>query len=260
MNFICQQEAIKQLKDMASHNKHSILIEGPPGCGKTHLANMYANLLNVPDFQVVEPTVQALKDTVDSCCKIDTPVVICIENLDKGVLAASYAVLKFLEEPRSNVYIVVTCSNINKVPDTIVSRSVCIVTAPPIDSDIIQFASSLNFERYNELSKSRLWRCITTFKNVETILSLTPSQLDYFNSLGDMLQFRDSVSNMSWKLGHYPDNTETPIELVIRYMIELSNDSHVIKSGIDCIRDLTSNRIAPHAVIAKFLFDCKYCE
>ena len=49
---------------------------------------------------------------------IDTDVIICVENLDKGNPAAAQVLLKNLEEPSDHVYFVITCRNIKRVPDT----------------------------------------------------------------------------------------------------------------------------------------------
>lgn len=260
MNFMCQKSALDELESLCASRRHSVLIEGPEGSGKTYLARQYADMLDVADFQVITPKVDSIKDAIDSCLQIDTPVVLCIENLDTGVPGASYALLKFLEEPLPHVYIVVTCRNIKHVPDTIISRSAVVVTAPPVDIDISSYALSRNGDRFKELQHTMLWRCVRTFSDAETVLNMNPTQLDYFNSLKELAEFRDTVSNIAWKIGHYPDNIETPLELVIRYLMEIANTAHIKKSGIDCIRDLTQGRIASHAALAKFAFDAKYCE
>lgn len=260
MNFLCQQDAMSDLSTLSDNDRHSILICGAAGCGKTYLAHQYAKLLNIEDFQVIQPTVQVIKDTIDTCHNLDHPIVLCIENLDTGVPAASYTLLKFLEEPTHNVYIVVTCRNVNNLPDTILSRSVCVVSSPPVDADLVEYARSKNASRYAELKNYTIWKCVRTFNDVDTVLNLNQTQVEYFNSLSNVLSFNDSVSNLMWKLGHYQDNTETPIELVIRYLIETSDSDTIRKAGITCISELASARIASHAVIAKFLFECKYCE
>lgn len=260
MNFVCQNIAMNELDSLAKSDKHSILIEGAEGSGKTYLAMQYAQKLGIGDFQQVVPKVDVLKETINTCLQLNNPVVLCIENLDVGVAGASYVLLKFLEEPLPNTYIVVTCRNINNVPDTIVSRSAVVVTSPPVELDISSYALSKNSMRFNELRGSRLWSCVRTFKDADTVLNLNSQQLDYFNSLSEVAQFKDSVSNLVWKISHYADNTETPVDFVIRYLMDLINTTHVRRAGIECIRDLSQSRIASHAVLARFAFECKYCE
>lgn len=261
MNFICQQSALAELQSLSISNRHSILIEGPEGSGKTYLAKQYASMVNVADFQVIVPKVDAIKDAIDNCLQISTSIVLCIENLDIGVPGASYALLKFLEEPLPHVYIVVTCRNIKHVPDTIVSRSAVVMTAPPVDIDISTYSLSIGgAEKFKEFQSNRLWKCVRTFSDAETVLNMNANQLEYFNSLQELATFKDTVSNIVWKIGHYADNSETPVELVIRYLMELVSTPHIQKSGIECIRELTQGRIASHAALAKFAFDAKYCE
>lgn len=258
MDFVSQKQSLKELESLQKANRHSVLIEGVPGCGKTYLARYYANLLGIEDFQVVSPTVQAIREAIDTCCLLENRVVLCIENLDKGVPAASYTLLKFLEEPTDNSYIVVTCRNLNKVPDTIISRSSVISVSSPLRQDIETFARSKHGSRYPIVSRTKLWSCVRTFGDADAVLRMTDVQLDYFDSLSNFLSSPDSVSSMMWKIGHYPDNTETPTELVIRYLMELSNNPHVQRCGIRCIRDISQASIAQHIAVAKFCFDIKY--
>lgn len=260
MRFMCQDTPLSELRVLAESDRHSVLIEGPEGSGKSYLARQYASMLGVSDFLEVAPKVEAIKDTIDSCLQINNKVVICVENLDCGVVSASYTLLKFLEEPLPNVYIVITCRNVKHVPDTIISRSAVVNTCPPVDIDISSYSLSKNPARFKELQNTLIWRCVRTFKDAETVLNMTSSQLSYFQNLVEISKFNDSVSNLIWNIGHYPDNTDTPVELVIRYLMELVNTSHIRKAGISCIRDLGQARIASHAVLAKFVFEAKYCE
>lgn len=260
MNFICQQSAISQLQELADHKRHSVLIEGVSGSGKTYLAKQYASMVGAEDFQIIDPTVKSIRSAIDTCYTLSSSIVLCIENLDSGVAAAAYALLKFLEEPASNVYLVVTCANMYKVPDTIVSRSVCVAAAPPTPADVTHYAIEKYPARYQELKATPLWNCVRSFKQADTVLSMTDNQVDYFTSLQSILGFDDNVSSITWKLGHYSDNTATPLDIVVSYVIEMSNSHHIKQAGMQCIKELAAGRVGAHAVLAKFVFECKYIQ
>jgi len=260
VNFKCQEEPIHELEKLANARRQSLIIEGGRGSGKSYLARQYAKMLDILDFQFVDPKVDAIRQSIEECIKFNQSVVLCIENLDLGVQSASYALLKFLEEPPAGVYIIVTCRNIQMIPDTIISRSSVVTLNPPIDSDIELYARDKYGSRYDELSRTQLWSCVRAFQDVDTVASLSPDKLAYFKSLPDMCKFNDSVSNIVWKLGHFDDNTETPVELVIRFVMNYIHTPFIERCGIECIRDLNQGRIASHAILAKFAFNAKYCE
>lgn len=260
MNFVCQKESIQLLSALADSDSHSILIEGVEGSGKTYLAKQYSNMIHSHDFQVIEPTVQSIRDAVEECQRVDNKVVICIENLDKGVLGAAYTLLKFLEEPTKNVYIVVTCRNVKKLPDTIISRTAGLTTSPPLDQDLVEYAEHKNFSVYHNIKNSKVWSCVRTLNDVDSVLNMTAPQIDYFNNLYSKMSFKDTVSSLMWDFGHYPDNTSAPVDLVIRCIINATDSNHIKQAGIACLSDLSLGRIADHAVLAKFAFECKYCE
>lgn len=260
MKFKSQEHSLNQLELLSNYDRHSILIEGPEGCGKSYLACEYQKLLGIDDFQQINPNVQSIREAIDMCIQIKNKIVLCIENLDTGVPAASYTLLKFLEEPTSNVYVVVTCRNIDKVPDTIVSRSTVVSLSTPLDCDIEEFSKVRYLDKYNSVKDLPIWRCVRTFKDAETVLMMSDAELNYFKNLSQSLSFKDTVYNMMWKFGHYDDNSDTPIELVIRYIMDITNSTFVKQCGIECIKDITQGRIASHAALAKFCFDVKYCE
>lgn len=260
MDARCQISAMQQLKQFVDRDIHSLVIEGPEGCGKTFIAREFAKLMNVSDFLVVASKVSELKQTMDDCAYLQTPVVICVENLDTGVPAASYSLLKFLEEPLPSVYTIVTCRNIENIPDTIVSRCPVATVSSPNELDRKDYAMLRNSAAFTAVCKHPIWRCTRTFKDVDMVLGFNPDQLSYFEDLVNILRFKDTVSSLMWKLGHYADNSEAPVLLVIRYLVEISNDPHIKSAGMRCISELSKSRIASHAVLAKFIFECKYCE
>lgn len=255
-----QKSALAELTQFASSDIHSIIIEGSEGCGKTYLAKQYAKMLNVSDFISIQPKVSDIRQSVDSCIALKSQMVLCIENLDLGVASAAYTLLKFLEEPIPTAYIVVTCRNIMNVPDTIISRCATTTVTTPIVSDILSYAEQLNPDKYSSIKKSKLWNCARTFKDANTILNLTSEQQEYFKSLTSIISFSDSISNMMWNLGHYPDKSETPIDLVMRYIVSITKSEHIKRAAIECLSNLSTTKIAPHAILAKFLFESKYTE
>lgn len=258
MNFKFQEDTISQLQVLASYGQHSILISGPPGVGKSYVAKLYRQYVGAQDFIIVQPNVQSIKSQLSECYNIEYPVVICIENLDLGVAGAAYALLKFLEEPKSNVYVIVTCRNIKSVPDTILSRSASLELPPPIASDIEMYAQKKDSVKYQLLRTTAVWRCVRSFSDVELVYEMTRDDRLYFDTLLPLLRSNECISNMVWALGHYPDNRETPVEYVIRYIMCNTDDSRIRKHCISCLNDLSKNNLGVHAVISKLVLELKY--
>ena len=259
MELKCQAAAVSELRRIAEQPHHSLLIDGCSGCGKTYLASLYAKFLGITDFHVVQPTVQEVRQSIDTCLSLSTPIVLCIENIDLGVLGAAYTLLKFLEEPRSIVFIVVTCRNLQRVPDTIVSRSVCISTSPPIDSDLDLYAKTMNASVYQKRKDLLLWRCVRTLTEVNSFLLMTDEQVNYIEEFRTKISFKDPVNWIAWTLSKFPDGRDIPLELSIRAIMELNRtNSYIQRCGILCIQDIASSRISTNAAVSKFLFECKY--
>lgn len=260
MIYSNQIQALNALENYAKHDNHSILIEGLEGCGKTWCAKQFGSIKHISDFYVIDPNVNDLRDTIDTCYKINNDIVICIENLDTGVRGASYSILKFLEEPMSNVYIIVTCRNRYKVPETILSRSVLATVSMPTAGNLKTFLATLQLPTHNYILNSPIWRSVKTFKDVIMLSKLSMEKLSYLTKLSQLVITNQPISDLVWQLTHFPDNSEIPIKLVIDMFIHNSNSPHIVKSGIDALRDITSGRVASHTALTKFLFDYKYTE
>lgn len=259
MNFICQTESLENIKLLADHKQHGVLIVGNPGSGKTYLARRYAKLLGISDFYIINPVIADLKIMIDSCVESQTNVVICIENLDSGVIQASYPLLKLIEDCPSYIYVVVTCNNLYAVPDTILSRCALVTINPPTKSDIDQYAKSKDLSAYELLHEKKIWSYIKWLSEADVVLKFTPEHLKYFNDLEKIPASKDTVANISWRLQHYEDKTETPINLVIRYLMQFLSTGHQ-RACLECLNDLAENRISKNAIISKLAFELKYVK
>lgn len=259
MEFQCQKQAIDNLKNLQEADRHSIVVSGCGGSGKTYIVKEWAKMLGINDVAVVNPTVSELKLVIDTLIDTHAPAVMCIENLDEGVVQAAYPLLKFLEECPEYLYVAVTCTNIRNIPDTILSRCILVDIAMPTSSDLEQFATSINFEKFHDIEDKKIWKCAKSFKDVKTVLDLDTNKLAYFESLSDIISFKDTVSNLSWKLQHYTDNSEAPVVIVVRYLMQILKPSQV-EPCLDCLSDLQHNRISTNAIISKLIFELKYTE
>lgn len=260
MNANSHIEPLNELNTLALSHRQSVLIEGPSGCGKTYLSQQFANILQIDDYQKVDPKVTDIREALDGCALISNPVMLEIENLDLGVPAASYTLLKSLEEPLPHVFLVITCRNLKGVPDTIISRSAVVNVGPPTMEDVDRYGYEKDRLRFNNVKERLVWQCVRSFSDADCVLAMTPDEIDYYESLSEVCKFKDNVSSLVWKLGHYDSNKECNIELAIRSITELMHNPYITKCGIDCIRDLNKGRIAQHAVLAKFVFNAKYSE
>ena len=65
MDFLCQSECIDQLQNLVKSDRHSLLISGPAGCGKSYLANQFAKFLGIEDFQLIMPKVLDIRQAID---------------------------------------------------------------------------------------------------------------------------------------------------------------------------------------------------
>ena len=253
-----QQSAYMTLQDFAKGDKHSVIIEGPKQCGKTEMAREYAKMLNIHDFQIVKPTVNELREVIDTCSQLENNILLCIENLDDGVIAASYTMLKFLEEPKRNTYIVITCSSCYRLPDTIISRSHIATINPPTFDDIEMVAKSKGVDL--NLLEYSLRSCCKNFADIDIVSKLDRNKVEYLESLKSNSTWKDCVSNIVWKLGHWPDNTEAPLTFVIHYLMNNMNSSVVYQAGCKCLQDLDDNSLGTHLTLCKFAYECKYIE
>lgn len=261
LKLTCQKSCIDLMKLYADNDKHSIVVEGPIGSGKTFLAKSYFNMLGFNDVVVVSSRVNDIKDTFDQFLRVNNKVLIVVENLDSGVPACSYVLLKFMEEPSDNLYVVVTCRSKENIPDTILSRSMVAAVGMPTCDDISSYATDRYKDTYKKLKRKKIWSTVRTFSDVDEVCCLSEQQISYFSEWDNLNSFNQPVNVVSWKLSHYPDNSELNSSTLVKYIMEVNKENkHVVNSCRKCLDQLNLKRIASYLTLTKLAFDIKYCE
>ena len=260
LDFDCQRDTLDQLNRLSRSDYHSIVIHGNHGVGKTFLARQYASLLHIPDFKIVPANVGAIREALDISSSNTNNIVLCIENLDDGVVSSAYTMLKTLEEPPQHLYLVLTCSNLKNIPDTIISRSAIVSISYPTNEDIMKHAKNSDTAKYNKYVNQKIWNAVRAFSDVDKIFRFTDVQVEYFNQLYILIRDAksDSIANLMWRLGHFPDKAEIPIQFMLNYLIY--NEDNYIRKRIymRCSQDIENSRVASHVCIARMLFALKY--
>lgn len=251
-----QSEALTMLERFVEHRQHTIIISGPHGSGKTYLARKYSQLMGA-DCVEIEPKIQNIRDTIESVIDVENPVVIVIENIDTAPLGSSYVLLKFIEEPKENVYIIITCRNICKVPDTIQSRGMHLNLHEVSDSDLQEYAKLQNSSIVKVIeSDLTLWQSLRSFSDIDHLINAGVENIQYYRQLPGLITANSSASWTSWKLQKYPDDKPTELPIVIRYL--MYHNSKWLIPCLTCLRTLDNSSISQNVVLSKMILTIKY--
>ena len=253
-----QALAIDKLKDCAERDIHSIAISGGVGYGKTFLASQYASFLGIKNFHIVEPKVADIRDLLNNTAEVSERMVVCIENLDTGVLASAYALLKFIEEPMPNIYIVVTYRNRESVPDTILSRCSIVSIGNPSKEDLLAYVKHRYPNDSLDIIRSDLYEMIASYSDIVKLATLSEEQKFYISNIYKSINFNYSVDKIVWGVTHFADNTQTPVTLVLLSLLRYTPNRHNRKLIIDSIDEISKGRIAQHAILSKLFLSLKY--
>lgn len=154
-DVIGQETAVTVLTQSLVRDKvsHAYLLTGPRGTGKTTLARLFARALNCSKRKEAEPCgkcphclamsehqsldvieidaashtgvdhIRELRDTIATSPVLGSHKVYIIDEAHMLSMGAWNALLKTLEEPPAHVVFILATTNVTKVPETILSRS-----------------------------------------------------------------------------------------------------------------------------------------
>ena len=120
--MLFQERVIGIINDYISNRTlpHTLMLEGDYGCGKRTLSQYIAQKLNSELVDITDNISLQTLEEIELCV---TPKVYYINSEDISVKEQN-AILKFLEEPLKNAYIILTTVNKNLLLNTVVNRCV----------------------------------------------------------------------------------------------------------------------------------------
>lgn len=257
MKFKSQEKVLEELKLLAAYDRHSILIEGPRGCGKSYCSKQYAQYNNISTIHFIEPKVAEIKQALEDSMQLDEKHLICIENLDYGSNQASQSILKYLEEPTKNVYIVVTCVNKHNVSSTIPSRSCCLKLSNPTQDDLDLYGRSINAQKFEVLVTYPVYKSCKSFVTLEYLLNSSLDKIDYYSNFADESFWNLTVDQITWNLSHYQDGSKCKLPLVLLTIFYHCHNSYIQTQCVKALQALESGRLSETAVLGKFVIDIK---
>lgn len=115
----------------------TLMLEGPWGCGKHTVVREISEKLQIP----VEDITDVLTlETIDNISISTSPKIYLIDSSSISIREQNI-ILKFLEEPLKNAYIILLCQAKNKLIPTVLNRCVCLTFESYSDEELRNFLS-----------------------------------------------------------------------------------------------------------------------
>lgn len=251
-----QVSAIETLKSLSTRKVRSVLICGPCGCGKSYLSNLYAKFLGIANVQCIDTKMSNIRNFIDIVAGTITPTVAIIDNLDLAHSSVCEAVLKTIEEPNPNLYIVVNCRSVSMIPTTISSRCTTVSVPGMNISDIEALVKPLDTNAYLRVQSTDIYTTVKSISDMTVLMDLSQENLAELCNLYQMVITASPVSDIVWKLQKFKDGSPVPTHLVIRHI--MLNYPMYTALCVECLRDLERSSVSTHATISMLVFNIKY--
>ncbi|MBQ6547196.1 MAG: DNA polymerase III subunit gamma/tau [Bacilli bacterium] len=220
-----QEYIVKIVKNSILNNKfmHAYLFSGPRGTGKTTVAKLLAKIVNCSKLKKFDPCdkcnscllindrsnpdiieidaasnngvdeIRSIRDSVVLMPSVSKYKVYIIDEVHMLSSSAFNALLKTLEEPPEHVIFILATTEINKVPETIISRCQCYDFKRISVKDIVSCLSNICSKEGIDADSEAL-RLIATYCNggMRDSIGLLDKLLSYSNVINTEL-FYDVV-------------------------------------------------------------------
>ena len=245
-NFIGYSDLINNFKDRCLKNtlSHAHLIAGEDGIGKSKLANILAKLILNGDLEreyvdIINYKPSKASFGVDDVREIIDEVnkkpfegdkkVIIIHQGNKLTIQAQNALLKTIEEPPTEVYIIILCESLELILDTIKSRCEIYKLTPLTKDELYKYIAIKGYD-YSEEEKSS---AIAFSEGI-------PGRIDRYFSDTELQELRDKIVDLLLQL------TNNEIEAILEKEEQLvsykQNKEEVINVLSSFIRDILVNK------------------
>ena len=245
-NFVGHSSLIENFKNRCSNGNlsHAQLISGEDGIGKSILAEILGKLilngdLNREYVDIINYKPSKASFGVDDVREIIDEVnkkpfegdkkVIIIHQGNKLTIQAQNALLKTIEEPPTEVYIIILCESLELILDTIKSRCEIYKLTPLTKDELYKYIAIKGYDYSEEEKSSAIAFC-------EGI----PGRIDRYFSDTELQELRDKIVDLLLQL------TNNEIEAILEKEEQLvsykQNKEEVINVLSSFIRDILVNK------------------
>ena len=245
-NFVGHSSLIENFKNRCSngHLSHAQLISGEDGIGKSILAEILGKLilngdLNREYVDIINYKPSKASFGVDDVREIIDEVnkkpfegdkkVIIIHQGNKLTIQAQNALLKTIEEPPTEVYIIILCESLELILDTIKSRCEIYKLTPLTKDELYKYIAIKGYD-YSEEEKSS---AIAFSEGI-------PGRIDRYFSDTELQELRDKIVDLLLQL------TNNEIEAILEKEEQLvsykQNKEEVVNVLSSFIRDILVNK------------------
>ena len=245
-NFVGHSSLIENFKNRCSNGNlsHAQLISGKDGIGKSILAEILGKLIlngdlnreyvDIINYKPIKTSfgVDDVRDIIDEVNKKpfegDKKVII-IHQGNKLTIQAQNALLKTIEEPPTEVYIIILCESLELILDTIKSRCEIYKLTPLTKDELYKYIAIKGYD-YSEEEKSS---AIAFSEGI-------PGRIDRYFSDTELQELRDKIVDLLLQL------TNNEIEAILEKEEQLvsykQNKEEVINVLSSFIRDILVNK------------------
>ena len=245
-NFVGHSSRIENFKNRCSNGNlsHAQLISGEDGIGKSILAEILGKLilngdLNREYVDIINYRPSKASFGVDDVREIIDEVnkkpfegdkkVIIIHQGNKLTIQAQNALLKTIEEPPTEVYIIILCESLELILDTIKSRCEIYKLTPLTKDELYKYIAIKGYD-YSEEEKAS---AIAFSEGI-------PGRIDRYFSDTELQELRDKIVDLLLQL------TNNEIEAILEKEEQLvsykQNKEEVINVLSSFIRDILVNK------------------
>ena len=245
-NFVGHSSLIENFKNRCSNGNlsHAQLISGEDGIGKSILAEILGKLilngdLNREYVDIINYKPSKASFGVDDVREIIDEVnkkpfegdkkVIIIHQGNKLTIQAQNALLKTIEEPPTEVYIIILCESLELILDTIKSRCEIYKLTPLTKDELYKYIAIKGYD-YSEEEKAS---AIAFSEGI-------PGRIDRYFSDTELQELRDKIVDLLLQL------TNNEIEAILEKEEQLvsykQNKEEVVNVLSSFIRDILVNK------------------